>query len=180
MPTNGIDLIPPGVSFDDRGRMFSPFIERGSDNVPRAVNVPTAAQLKGMSTGQLTSVANRFGYSNTIDEQMRIHGGFLNRFGIMQGDPRWDAEMSNLQGNIKRSLVGHTRQLAQRHETLSAIDGKTNTEMIYINESAEPCEECEPLGGTEGTYAWFVESGNLPGDRCLGGANCLCTLSAVG
>lgn len=166
-------------TFDDRGRLFSPYIERGSDNIPRSVNIPSAADMRGMSTAELSNVASRFGYVQGLENDMAIHAGFLQRFNIQPGDPRWDAEMGNLKDNIGRSLLGHTRRLAQRHEQITAIGGNMNQRVIYINESEEPCDECEPLGGQEGTYAEFVAEGKLPGDRCLGGNNCLCTIMAV-
>ena len=173
------ELIPPGVSYDDAGRLFSPFIERGADEIPRAVNVPTNAALRGMTTDELAGVANRFGYLDTYEARVQIHSGFLARYNIHPGDPRWEDEMGRLEDNIGRSLLGHTRRLATRHETLTAIGGDTETMMIRIAESDEPCDECEPLAGIEDTYAGFVSSGTMPGDRCLGGGNCLCTLMEI-
>ena len=173
------DLIPPGNSYDAAGRLFSPFIERGSDNIPMAVNIPTTEQMRGMSVAELTNVSSRFGYVDNIENRMQVHSGFLARFNILPGDPRYAAEMENLSGNTGRSLLGHTRRLAQRHEALTAIDGKLTTNMIRIAESDDPCDECAALSGIEGTYQELVADGNMPGDRCLGGGNCLCTVMEI-
>jgi len=78
-----------------------------------------------------------------------------------------------------KALLGAARRVSQRWETYTMLEGDTSTVVIYINEGDDPCEECEPLGGLEGTYASFVEDGNLPGDRCLGGNLCQCTFGVT-
>jgi len=173
-------LDPPAEWVDAQGRFFSPWIERGSDGIPRTVPVPTLADMKGMSVGDLASTCERYGYVDSIDARVDMNKEFLRRFNIGEGDPRWGPEMDRLRDKQQVAMLGHTRRLATRHETLRGSGGDLNARFVYINESAEPCDECAPLGGTEMTYREFAENGMLPGDRCLGGDNCLCTLMRVG
>ncbi len=173
-------LNPPGDSMDAQGRFYSPWIERGGTGIPRSVPMPTMQQMRGMDTGQLTGVMERYGYVDSIDARIDMNKEFLRRFNIGPKDSRYGFEMDRLKGKQQIAMLGQTRRLAQRHEGLSAIDGNVNQRMIYINESSEPCDECDPLGGTEGTYREFAENGMLPGDRCLGQDNCLCTVMRIG
>jgi hypothetical protein len=172
-------LNPPGDSIVD-GKFYSPWIERGSDGVPRSVPVPSLADMRGLTTGQLNSVCERYGYVNTWDSQVDINNGYLARYNISKAaDPlKYDREMARLTENNQRAMLGHTRRLAQRHEQLSALDGNVNQRVLIINESDEPCEECDPLGGLEDTYRNLVANNQIPDEVCLG--SCMCTLMRVG
>lgn len=171
-----IALFAPHMGWDVTGAVSSPFIERGANNVPTSLPMPTAAQMKSMSTGDLYGLCHRYGYVDTPENQMQMAGKWLEKFPATTGDPeRYKRAMERLKKDMRPAVLGSSRRLAERHGTLRAIDGDTQTPMMYINESSEPCEECDPLGGTEGTYAEFASNGMLPGDRCLGGSNCLCT-----
>jgi len=172
-------LNPPAEWVDERGRFFSPWIERGSDGIPRTVPVPSLQDMKGMSVGDLASTCERYGYVDSIDARVDMNKEFLRRFNIGPTDSRYGFEMDRLKDKQQIAMLGQTRRLATRHETLRSIDGNLNQKLVYINESSEPCDECAPLGGQEGTYQEFAQNGMLPGDRCLGGDNCLCTTMRV-
>jgi hypothetical protein len=172
-------LNPPGEEMGADGRFYSPWIERGSDGIPKSVSMPSMQEMRNMNAGQLSGVMERYGYVDSIDARIDMNKEFLRRFNIGPKDPRYALEMDRLAGKQNIAMLGETRRLAQRHEGLRAIGGNLDQGVVYINESSEPCEECEPLGGTEGTYREFVENGMLPGDRCLGQGNCLCTVMAV-
>lgn len=173
-------LNPPGDFMGPTGTFYSPWIERGSDGVPKSVPMPSMADMRGMDAGQLSGICERYGYVPTWDNQIDVNKGFLARYNISKSaDPeKYAREMGRLADNNKRAMLGHTRRLAQRHETLSAIDGNVNQRMMIINESDEPCEECEPLGGVEDTYRNLVADGKIPDEVCLG--SCMCTMMAVG
>ena len=172
-------LDPPGDEMGVDGRFYSPWIERGSTGIPQSVPMPSMAEMRNMDAGQLSGVMERYGYVDSIDARIDMNKEFLRRFNINKGDARWDDEMARLKDKQQIAMLGQTRRLATRHETLRSIDGKLNQKMVYINESSEPCDECAPLGGQEGTYQEFAQNGMLPGDRCLGGDNCLCTTMRV-
>lgn len=173
------ELRPPGEYVDERGRLFSPLIERGSDQVPRSVPMPSPAEMRGMSKSELSAIMTRFGWVPTWANEKEVHAKWLERWGITTDDPRYEREMERLlQSETATSMLGETRRLAESYETLAAIDGNVNTETIYINEGEDPCEECVPLAGEIMTYAERVATKSLPGDRCLGGSNCLCAIMA--
>jgi len=173
-------LNPPGDSMDAQGRFFSPWIERGSDGIPTSVPMPTLAEMKGMTVGQLNGISERYGYVDTPDSAIDINKGYLARYNISKStDPaKYAREMDRLVANNQRAMLGHTRRLAQRHEQLSAIGGNVNQRVMIINESDEPCEECEPLGGLEDTYRNLVANNQIPDEVCLG--SCMCTVMRVG
>ena len=63
-----------------------------------------------------------------------------------------------------------------RFSAVASIDGKTDTEMMRLEEGGEspPCDRCAPMDGLIMTYAEFVSSGKTPGgSTCLGGDFCL-------
>ncbi len=177
-----------GEYIDERGRAFSAFIERGSDGIPAKVpGMPDAAGLQGLSTTDPADVATmnltleRYGVVNTPDELIEAQSDMLQRFNIGPNDPRYKAEMERLATTGSgRVLLGQSRRVSQRVETLRGINGNTNQRCVYICEGEDPCEECEPLGGTDGPYKMFVQENMAPGDRCLGGSLCQCALVPVG
>jgi len=172
-------LDPPAEWVDAQGRFFSPWIERGSDGIPRTVPIPTLADMKGMSVGDLASTCERYGYVDTIDARVDMNKEFLRRFNIGEylpngkKDPRWDAELKRLRDKQQVAMLGHTRRLTQSHEGLRAIGGNLDQRIAYICESSEPCDGCAPFCGREGTYREFVQNGWMPGDNCYGELNCL-------
>ena len=172
-------LNPPGDSMGPDGQFYSPWIERGSTGVPTSVPMPSLAQMRGMDTGQLSGLCERYGYTPTWESQIDINNGYLARYNISPSIDKahYDREMARLMENNQRAMLGHTRRLAQRHEQLAALDGNVNQRVMIINESAEPCEECEPLGGLEDTYRNLVANNQIPDEVCLGA--CMCTVMAV-
>jgi hypothetical protein len=174
------DLIPTLPGFDEAGRFYSPFIERGSDGSPESVPIPSLADLKLLDPDELAVVAGRFGWQDTWDTRMEAMTSTLQAFGY---DPdtnpeRWDAAMVRMKVAQEKALLGVARRMSQRYETLEAVGGDMGQLCIYVNESDAPCAECDALGGTVKTYAEFVADGDCPGDRCLGGNNCMCALMA--
>ena len=172
------------VEFQDLGpgRYYSPYIERGADNIPRKVPVPTAAEIRGMSTAERWRVMNRYGWAPTVENEMDAQRRFLERFNITEADDpeRFAREMDRLEGAQKKQhLLATSRRSMERHETLVALDGDMTKDTTYINEGDDPCEECEPLDGDIMPYAERVSAGLMPGDRCLGGDLCLCVLMVV-
>lgn len=172
------DLIPTPPGFDEAGRYYSPFIERGGTMTPETVNIPSLRDLRELSADELAIVAGRFGWVDTWDARMEAMSGTLQAFGYdpARDKASWDRAWARMEKAQDTALLGVSRRLSQRYETQQAIGGDTGRMMIYVNESDDPCEECEALGGTVKTYAEFVADGDMPGDRCLGGNNCMCAL----
>ncbi|MCP4640650.1 MAG: hypothetical protein GY851_09465 [bacterium] len=170
------DLTPTGQP----GKFYSPYIERGSDHVPTSVPVPTAADLRAMPTAERYDLMSRYGWIKPADQEIEIRRSYLQRWDIVKGDDRYDDEMARLaSAESKQHLLAASRRQMERHETLVAVDGKLDSDTVYLNEGSEPCEECQPLDGEIMSYAERVSEGKLPGDRCLGADNCLCVLMVV-
>ena len=177
-----------GSYVDETGRAQSPYIQRGSNNVPRTIpRMPTHSQIRNMDhrnpddVEALSMVLYRFGLTNTPTEGIANHAKYLDRFrGLTSDDPNFTIEKLRLaEADSGRALLGQARRITQRWETLENIGGNPDQVCIYINEGDDPCEECLPLGGEEAPYSWFVTNGNLPGDRCLGGDLCQCSLTPI-
>jgi hypothetical protein len=112
---------------------------------------------------------------------------YLNRFGITPTNPdgtvnpNYQNALKQLstESNSKRVAVAQARRSAQVTETLQASDGNLNQSAVYINDGPDPCENCLELNGEEMTIAQFKATNTEPGDRCLGGDNCLCILVPI-
>jgi hypothetical protein len=137
--------------------------------------------MRNLDIGELYQVSSRYGYIDTPENRTQAASQYLRGFNITkEGDEeRYNNAMARLRENMRPAMLGNSRRMATRHETLRAVDGNMNQLMVYINEADEPCGECFPLGGLEKTYGEFVQDGDLPADRCIGGSNCLCTMMAV-
>ncbi|MCP4674259.1 MAG: hypothetical protein GY854_01830 [Deltaproteobacteria bacterium] len=169
--------VPPGDYFDDRGRIHTPWIERGNDNVPKSINVPSADLINKMSTGQKSRLLGKMGYADSWDLELAKQrwGGF----GIDSKDPQFQHTMGALQKQEGARALGNVRRMAERHETMTAAQGDMNTVMIYMTENPDACDACVALEGTEKTYREFVEDGDQPADRCYGEDRCMCSLMPV-
>ena len=171
------DLIPSAPTTDERGRFYSPFIERGVSGEPMTVPIPSLKDMKLLAPDELAVVAGRFGWQDTWDTRMEAMTGTLQSFGYDPSNPAaWNRAMDRMMVTQEKALLGVSRRLSQRYETAVVTGGDTNRMMIYVNESDEPCPECEALGGVVKTYAEFIADGDMPGDKCLGGNNCMCAL----
>lgn len=174
------DILPNLPWSDEAGRFYSPFIERGVDGDVTSVPIPSLEDLNKLNADELAAVAGRFGWIDTIDARMDAAGEQLRAFGYDPGDPAaYGRAMDRLVATEEKALLGVARRMSQRYETLEAIGGDMGQVMQYGNESVNPCPECENLGGTRKTYAEFVADGDCPGDRCLGGNNCMCFLTPI-
>jgi len=175
----------PGEWFDERGRLHSAFVERGSGNLPRQVVIPDIGQLD-VSTPEgvlATSRAlDRFGGYDT-QEWIERQKKYLARFGITPDDPaRWGREMDRLCGpESQRRLLGQARRVQENFSSLASVGGDLDTVTIWVAEGdSNTCEECIAQAGIEMTMRERLQGDILPGASvCLGGDNCRCTLAAV-
>ena len=171
---------------DERGRVFSPLIERGSTNVPRQVPLPNLEDLKGFNTKdprdieQMSNLLGRYGFP-APDEMIEQQAQYLQGFSISPGDPRYAVEMERLRTTQSgKVLLAQSRRTQEQYTTLKAIDGDTNQECIRLAEGDEPCETCDPLDGVIKIYKEFVAADELPGgSSCQGRDFCLCSLFPV-
>ena len=171
------DILPSLPWVDEAGRFYSPFIERGQDGDVASVPIPSLEDLNKLSADELAVVAGRFGWQDTWDNKLSAMDEQLRAFGYDPGNPEAYARaMGRMQVSEEKALLGVARRMSQRYETLEAMGGDLDKMMIYVNESVTPCEECERLGGMVKTYREFLADGDMPGDRCLGGNNCMCAL----
>jgi uncharacterized protein with GYD domain len=151
---------------------------------PTFIKPLTTDQLGAMDTKSAVGIAQMNEYLNVVglsDPVLMRHAQrkYLERFQIEPGDPRYDVEMERLAENSSRFVLAEARRIAERQQTLRDIGGNLNQNVVRIAEGDDPCDECLPLNGEEGPYIDFVVHNKRPGDRCLGGNNCLCIMVAV-
>lgn len=171
---------------DERGVVYSPLIERGSDNIPKFVNVPSLEDLKGFSSKKkedvvaMSKLLHQFGFPPP-DQMVDQQKSFLAAFDITPDSPRYEQAMLDLKnGNSGRFLLAQSRRTQEQYQTMSSIRGNTEHEMVRLAESDEPCDRCDPLDGEQKKYSEFVAANELPGgSSCEGGNNCLCTMWPV-
>ncbi len=175
-----------GDYIDPRGRQLSPLLQRGADGLPTRVDVPTVDELRGFDTRDPGQQARMYGMLNrfqrgSILQRKDATKQYLERFNILDTDPRFQDEYNRLLDSVSsnRVLLAQSRRTAERYQTLGSIDGKLNQQVIYLQEGPEPCDECIVID-FEGPYSEAVSQGYLPGDRCLGGDFCMCVLVPSG
>jgi len=150
------------------------------------VPMPTLADLKGFSSknpddvAEMSAMLQRFGFPSP-DKMVEQQAQYLANFDIRPGDPRYKRQMELLATSQSgRVLMAQARRTQEQYQTLKAVEGDTTVLMIRLAEGDNPCELCEPLDGEIKTYREFVADNQLPGgSSCLGGDNCLCTLTPV-
>ena len=165
---------------DERGRYFSPYILRGDDQVPYSVQIPSLEEMRELDDASLALVSQRMGWNGDITSRLEESKSFLQTFNVGPTDPSYEVQMERLAANARRQLLGRARRSAQRHETAVALGGDMNKRVIVVNESAEPCDACAPLGGVVGTYAELAANNELPWEVCEGGSLCQCTVVEYG
>jgi hypothetical protein len=169
---------------DEQGRVYSPFVDRGVANIPVVVPIPDSEQLAELGTADtetLNAVLERYRLVNTPDTMLQAQTKYLERFNATAGTDLYDTQLQELKAGMEgRILLGQSRRVSQRYGTLVATDGNLDSEVIYINEGEEPCEGCEPLGGTVGKLRDLIAEGIEPAAQCLGGDLCLCDFGVFG
>jgi hypothetical protein len=168
------------------GRQFGPFIHRTGEGAIRSTDVPRISELQGFSSTDPNDVADMHGLLREFGRDdartlLERQASQLERFGFVSGTPRFDAEMQRLvDTGSNTALLAEARRTSERYESLVAIDGNPNQEVIRVAEGPDPCELCEAETGTEGTYAELAQQGLLPGgSSCLGGDLCLCVVVPI-
>jgi len=170
-----------GESVDDKGRFYSPLIERGKDNIPRVVNMPNIDDLQGFDTKDPNQVAamsrmlGRFGFPPP-DEMVERQAAYLAGFNIYPDNENYQLEMDRLATSQSGKVLLQTaRRTMEQYQTLSSIDGDTEHLMMRIEEGGDepPCDRCESVDGTTMKYSEFVAADLLPGgSSCEGGDYC--------
>ena len=170
------------------GKAYSPYITRGSNNVPRTIpRMPTADDLRNVDHNTadgmeaISLVLHRFGLFPTPAAAMESHASSLDRFtGLTSGTANFDDETLRMaQAESGRRMLGQARKVSQRYETLSNLQGDMTQEVMYVCEGDDPCKGCLPLAGKSGPYRVMVAAGRVPSERCFGGDLCMCQLVPV-
>ena len=157
-----------------------------ANGIPVILKVPTHEDIRDIVSKDAKSLKSLMGLLVDWDledpnELRRFQMQYLQRFNITPGEPRFEEAYQRLaeESNSKRVVVAHARRKYQIAQTIAASSGNLNQEGIYINDGDDPCDECLALGGEQQPISWFAENNAMPGDRCLGGSNCKCTLIPV-
>jgi len=170
------------------GKAYSPYITRGSNNVPRTIpRMPTADDLRNVDHNTpegmeaISLVLHRFGLFSTPAAALESHASSLDRFtGLTSGTANFEAETLRMaQAESGRRMLGQARKVSQRYETLSNLQGNMQQNVMYVCEGDDPCDGCLPLAGTEGPYSRMVADSIVPTEQCLGGDLCMCQLVPV-
>ncbi len=173
--------VPPGNGF----KSLQPNVKL-ENGVPVFIKPLTTDDLSGFDPNNKLDIAklNDILASRGLGDPRQLRGAaaeFLQRHNIQPGDPQWDIEMERLTNGAasRRVALGEARRAAEREQAIRAARGNMNQNFVRVAEGDDPCEECEPLNGEEGTLEELGKDNMLPGDRCLGGNACLCVLIAV-
>ena len=178
-----INLEDFGRYFDERGVLFSPLLERGSNNIPNVVPILSAGDLRSLRSANVNEhmqLLGQYGFINTPEKLVEMNSSFLSRYNIMPGDPRYQAELQRLlDSGSGRVLLEQAQRVSERFETISSLNGDMTQNCMYLAEGDGPCAECEELNGIEGSYAELLRTDRIPGARCLGGDACRCAIVPI-
>lgn len=166
--------------------MTGPRVELDRAGNPVFVRVPTPDVIRLLKPSNPADVS-------VVHDYLRVFGlenpasvanferQYLSRFNITPSSPDYREQLRRLseESYSDRVAVAMSRRTAQQADTMGAMDGNLRALSVYINDGPDPCPQCEKLNGLEMTYIEFAQGGMLPGDRCLGGDNCLCILQSL-
>ena len=165
---------------DAQGRQFSPFIERGVDQVPVRFPMPDADALRAMGTADtktLNTVLERYGLVNTSDVLIEQQSKLFERFNANAGSAIYDTQLKTLRADMEgKALLAQSRRVSQQYETLVLVDGDLSVECLYVTESDNPCPGCAALAGERGTAAQLQAGGVWPGAQCYAADLCVCQI----
>lgn len=163
-----------------------PFVFIGEDGFPVFVRTPTAAEIARIVPTSKDGMAILHGYQALLGFEnpetiRRAQVKYLERFNITPSNPLYQQQLTNLANevNSNRVMVATARRVTEQSQTWTAIEGNVQQECIRVAEGPDPCDNCIPLNGEQGTYQYFVSNNLRPGDQCLGGDNCLCVLIPI-
>jgi len=163
---------------DANGKLIAPDL---AVDAPMLDRLPSASEMLSLSKADLLNYLQRF---RVIDDWPRLvteAQAYNARMSALSPDsPDWEDQIRNLVSTeSRRGLLGLTRRMSERYQTLEAMDGDPTTEFVRISEGdSAVCEVCQDLAGSIGTYAQHMQ--NAPGAAsCLGGDYCRCVLVAV-
>ena len=178
-------LLQFGSFIDEQGRQQSPMLERGATGIPSVIPTPTIEDLKSFKfdneadQAAMSRMLEQFGLGGP-DQLINGARARLERFNLTPDNPGYERELELLQTTESgKVLLGQSRRVAQRYETLTSVDGNINQNCIRVPEGDEPCEACLPLAGLEQPLAEFIANNQMPGDQCLGGDACLCQVYPI-
>jgi hypothetical protein len=170
-----------GDLLDEYGRVWSPAVTRGSEQMPRSVPLPSPVEMRQMDTAELSAVLSNYGIEPGIEVSSKLTARYLERFDITPDDPRWGVEMERLlDQSSRRPVLAAARRSSERYETLLAAGGDMTVDTTYLAEGDNPCDECLPLAGSVMPLGERIAEGLMPSDRCLGKDLCQCGLAVHG
>jgi len=169
IPSNQIiSLLAPGEGFaNDRpkGKFISPRLVRDEFGVPMQLKTPSLAQLKGLSPGQLSLVAQRYGlekpWSAMVADGTQRMSGLAS---LPPGTAQFGDIIDRAVKPMANAQLGRARDSMRRYQQIAALDGDINTNLVRVDEGDDDvCESCDSLSGMEGTIADF--QGEMPGGQ---------------
>lgn len=146
---------------------------------PFQFKFPESRELKGMSEAELNSLLQRFDIGKKWPAMTADMQFYASRLSYISDRNNFYSTIDDM-ASSKKYLLGEVRTAYREFSTIDALDGNTETELIWIPDGDEnTCITCAARGGSIGTIAYHFSRG-LPGPSvCLGRENCRCMLAAV-
>ena len=165
--------------FDDK-RLEAPTIDWSSP--PEQFRFPELGELNELDPGELSRLLKRFGITQPWPQMRASTAGYVQR--MSQIPPGSDAFLEEIErlldSESKRGALSMTRRAYRELSTIDALEGETESELIWISDGGEgTCTRCNARGGEIGTIQQHAAKG-LPGPMtCAGGDLCRCTLVPI-
>ena len=163
-----------------------PKVIRDAQGNPVFIEPPDYSFIQAALPSNPDAMADLFEYHldfglSTPSQLRRAEVKYLERFNLTPSNPGYQEALERLakESNSKRVLVASARRIFQHTRTIEAANGDMKKKAMYVNDGPKPCAECVSLGGKVHSLKWFAENNAQPGDRCLGGDNCLCDLVPI-
>lgn len=161
-------------------KLESPTLDWNSP--PEQFEFPELRDLVNMPVPELRGYLKRFGIEEPWPQARASVAGYVQRMSqIPPGSPAFQEEIDRLLDmTSKTGALNMTRRAMRELSLVDAMDGDTQTELIWISDGDDgTCERCRPRGGDIGTVNQHAAKG-LPGPAvCQGGDRCRCQLVPI-
>ena len=156
-------VAPPRL---EENEFISPAIVRPGEGQAPVINpkLPSLEAMKNLSVDELSAVLEHYGIINFESIKAGAEKYLERVTNIPKGSRRWQNELNALlNSRSQHGAMKLARRVSERWNTMAAIDGDINAELIWVSvDDDDTCSPCFDNGGEIKTFSeWTVDG--LPG-----------------
>ena len=178
MPDNPIKL---SQLDEDELRFITPGLTY-KNNRPEMSKLPSLADMKQLPNAELLQVLNHFQVFRAWETFVMANMAYVERLtNIAPGSQAMGlAVRALIDTSSRRALIGMSRRALEQWSTLEAVDGKVETEMIWMClDDESSCQNCLDNDGEIDSMINWQRRGPPGSGVCEGGDYCRCSLIKI-